>query len=145
MSETVTLIYRRSYTIGSILIRLASWFGPYSHVGAITPDGKYVIEATISKGVTKTTLSEFEKKSSKSKIVLTQCPNPDKFYQFLEDQIGKPYDWGSIFGIVSREKWDSPDKWQCAELIEVALKYSGRCRFRREVHRITVDQSYIVK
>lgn len=144
MESTVTLIYRRSHTLGSILIRLASWFGPYSHVGAITPDGAYVIEASV-KGVRKIPLKDFESYSSKSKIVRVECPNPSKFYEFLEAQIGKPYDWGAIFGIVSRNDWESPIKWYCSEMIEAALKYAGRCRFRREVHRITVDQSYIVK
>lgn len=142
--KTVTLIYRRSLTLGSFLIRLSSWFGPYSHVAAITPGGDYVVEASIH-GVRKIPLEKFEKSSSNFKIVQVYCPHPDKFYSFLNDQIGKPYDWGAIAGIIAREDWDSDTKWYCSELIEAALKYAGRDRFRKDINRITVDQSYIVK
>jgi hypothetical protein len=139
-------IYRRSHTIGSVLIRLASWFGPYSHVGVLTADGSHVIEASAFKGVVRIPLTLFIQGSSKYEVQEIECPNPDKGLAFIEAQIGKPYDWGAIFGMVARQhSWEDVSKWYCSELLEATIQAAGRRRVRIGFGRITVDQSYIIE
>lgn len=48
-----------------------------------------------------------------------------KFWEFLAQQHGKPYDWMGLLGVAWRTKLQDPDKWFCSELIQAALDYAG--------------------
>lgn len=48
----------------------------------------------------------------------------DTFWTFMEAQIGKPYDWIGILGILSSRDWRQPDSWFCSELVAAALEQS---------------------
>lgn len=142
----ITAIYRRSHNLGSLLIRIGSWWGPYSHVGVLTEEGEYVIEASALKGVVKVPVKKFLDAASKYEYVEIECPDPSEGYAFAEAQIGKPYDWGAVLGLIAREYgWADTSKWYCSELLEATLAAAGRLRVRRDAHKINVDQSYIIK
>lgn len=49
----------------------------------------------------------------------------DKFWRFLTDQIGKPYDWTAIWGFAFDRDWRQDDAWICSEAICAALEHSG--------------------
>ena len=49
----------------------------------------------------------------------------DSFHSFLRTQVGKPYDFLAIAGIVAQRDWQSDDRWFCSELIASALCHSG--------------------
>jgi hypothetical protein len=49
----------------------------------------------------------------------------DKFYAFLRDQIGKPYDDKAVIGLGLGRDWRSPDSWFCSELDAAALCACG--------------------
>ena len=55
-----------------------------------------------------------------------QGPQAEKFGTFLDNQIGKPYDWRAIlsFGLGERD-WRAPDSWFCSELQAAALEAAG--------------------
>lgn len=49
----------------------------------------------------------------------------DAFERFLLDQIGKPYDYAGIAGLVLGRNWRNPDSWFCSELQAAALEHAG--------------------
>lgn len=46
------------------------------------------------------------------------------FWNFLDEQNGKPYDWLGIFGVVSDRDLEDPDRWFCSRLIFAALLWA---------------------
>ncbi len=42
--------------------------------------------------------------------------------KFCLDQLGKPYDWTAVCGIVLRRDWREPDSWFCSELCCACLE-----------------------
>ena len=50
----------------------------------------------------------------------------DGFHTFLRAQIGKPYDFEAILGIVAQRDWRKDKAWMCSELKRnpVILKHS---------------------
>lgn len=140
--KSIRAIYRRSRSIPSFLIRAFTWGSYWSHVGILGADG-HVIEASGWHGVVKTPLGEFLAKASEYECVDIYCPDPERALTFSEAQVGKPYDWGAVFGIVFRRNWAEDDSWFCFELLEAALVAGSRVRFREGINRITGNLSYL--
>lgn len=62
----------------------------------------------------------------------------EEFYDFLHDQVGKPYDMTAIEGLVLGRDWREPDSWICSELIAAALEACGYFpRLSSSVNHIT--------
>lgn len=137
--ETIPVIFGKSWNIFGVLIRLFTW-SRWSHVGAITPDGKFVIEASGTLGVVETPIEEFKRRYTQYEI--TQIPVRDRgfAYRFLRGEIGKPYDRLAILGIFFRRDWQQTDAWFCSELIARASQM-----FRRShISRITQEDVYCI-
>lgn len=47
------------------------------------------------------------------------------FYNFLRDQLGKPYDVTAIAGLAFNRDWRETDSWFCSELVTAALEFCG--------------------
>jgi uncharacterized protein YycO len=47
------------------------------------------------------------------------------FYDFLGQQVGKPYDKLAVLGLGIDRDWRSDDKWFCSELVMAALEHAG--------------------
>lgn len=140
----VRVVYARSRDPGSLLVRAASWWAPWSHVGLVTPEGT-VIEARALHGVVETPLADFERRVSAHRIVEVACPDPDAALEFARSQIGSGYDWGAVVAFISRRLGRGTEtRWQCAELVEMALKVGGARRWRVPVDRVTPRQSWMV-
>jgi hypothetical protein len=58
-------------------------------------------------------------------VVCSACAEAE-FWQFLQEQNGKPYDWRAIlsFGLGERD-WREQDSWFCSELLCRALEVAG--------------------
>jgi uncharacterized protein YycO len=100
----------------STLIRWATW-DRFSHVGLVSPDRSAVIEATHGVGVREVPFDEFMLRDG---VELRMIPHsdPDDVWARARSQIGKPYDWADVYGILFRQKnWQDTDAWSCAELI----------------------------
>ena len=71
----------------------------------------------------------------------------DKFWKFLLDQNGKPYDWRAIvsFGLGERD-WQEPDSWFCSELQVAAGLAAGFWSIPSETHidRIDPGSAYLL-
>lgn len=51
--------------------------------------------------------------------------NAVAFADFLQKQIGKPYDEKAIVAFALGRDWHNPDAWFCSELVAAALEQSG--------------------
>ena len=60
-----------------------------------------------------------------SKVEQFNGPNIDKAYEWALTQVGKPYDFSAITGIVLNRNWHNESKWFCSELVVVAFEKGG--------------------
>lgn len=138
----IKVLFCSNYNIGSLLIRLFT-FSKWSHVGIVLDDNT-VIDATGGKGVSVHSMHEFISKYRSIEEVSISIPDPIAAKAFLVDQIGKPYDFTALFGLVLQRDWQEPDSWFCSELLEASLVAGGRKRFKDSVSRIVPKESYAV-
>lgn len=48
-----------------------------------------------------------------------------RFWGFITNQLGKPYDRWAILGFITGRNWRETDSWICSELQAAALEYAG--------------------
>lgn len=135
------LVFSRSRTVGSLLIRAACW-SPFSHCGIWTEDGT-VIEATWPQGVREVGLATFVKHATHWEFVDIDVPNEAAGIAWGRSQIGKPYDVWGVIGLGLRRNWQADDAWWCSEFMEMLVAKAERPRFRRDAHRLTPYHSWI--
>jgi hypothetical protein len=112
--------------------RLISWFsaGHLSHVDAVLPDGRLLGARSDKVGgappgvrIRPPDYVHFARK------VALSMPATDSqmtaFYDFLQRQIGRPYDMSAIWGFVFGRDWRETDSWICSELQAAALEAAG--------------------
>lgn len=143
--QTITVIYSRSRTLAAALIRLASWWGPWSHCGIVHKG--YVIESLALKGgVVATPLQEVIDRSSLHEIVDVEVTDADAGLHWAWGTVGAPYDWMGVLAIPFRaRRLASSRRWYCSEHVETALRIAGAHRWRDRTHRlhgISPNQSY---
>lgn len=114
----------------------------WNHVAAILPDNEHIIHATFKHGVVIDKLSRYDNVSTE--IIDIPLPDEEAAVRFLNAQLGKKYDLTALFAIFFRRNWQKDDRWFCSELVEMAVKASGKNRFRDEVSRITPHQIWSV-
>jgi uncharacterized protein YycO len=113
---------------------------------AVLLDDNTVIEAAAFKGVVRGSFENFTKIYDRVIIQDLPLPNEEAAINFLLEQIGKPYDWTAIFGIVFRNgKWTDLDSWFCSELVEAAVKAGGLDRFKEDISRIIPQYCWVLK
>ena len=118
---------------GSALLRIGL-MSDWSHV-AIEIDN-IVYDATPIHGVSKWSVDEFVKKYQKCNFIAIEISNDLSTKCFLENQLGKKYDWSAIFAFPFRASWNVPDKWFCSELAASALLHGG-FMVKLPTHRVT--------
>ena len=93
-----------------------------SHVDAVMQDGG-LLGAKLLGGVC------IRKNQGFDKSLIVELPTTpeiyDKFYNFCQNQIGKPYDLVSLWAFVIERDITDDDSWFCSELIVVALDKAG--------------------
>lgn len=61
------------------------------------------------------------------------------------NQIGKPYDWTALFGLLLHRDWQEDDSWFCSELVAWAFAQGGDPLFRPEaLHRVTPQHLWML-
>jgi uncharacterized protein YycO len=104
--------------------------GGYNHVSIVLDDGR-IIEAYPFKGV-RVRNDIFESMHPKTAIDIFEVyttPEQDEIIKdFLMNQIGKKYDYHSVFGFVfytTEEGRRQSGRWMCSELVFAAFKQVG--------------------
>lgn len=108
-----------------------------SILGAVTG---YTPPWTFNGGVKITSLRSRTLSPSTHHYMLLNIDLPDESaaLNFALDQVGKPYDWTSIFGMVFfRRRWQDPDKWFCSELVAAACVAGGLTPSQKASYRVT--------
>lgn len=113
--------------------QVIEWYdhGRFAHVDVVLPSGKLLgarseVIGDVPAGVQVRPASYLSNTVSTLKVNL-ECTDEvsNRFYQFVSEQIGKPYDWEAIVGFVAGRQWMQPDSWFCSELVAAGLVQSG--------------------
>lgn len=137
------LLFTRSHTIGSLLIRLVTWSN-FSHVDIVLEGGS-ILGAEAGKGVSKGDFDRQVRKASKAVTVEIPVLDLQAAIAFAKSQKGKPYDWLGVAGIGLHRDWQEPSKWSCAEFVAATLAKGGYSPFDAKFHhRITPQDLFML-
>lgn len=121
------------------IIRFFTW-SSYSHVGLVDLDAGLVLDAKLSTGgVTTYGVDKLYAAYHTLVFVEPPCDGADLWGSALK-QLGKPYDWGGIFGIVARRDWQDNDAWFCSEHVAWALSQHVDKLVDRKANRVTPEK-----
>lgn len=123
----------------SIMGEMIDWFtqGLVGHVDAVMPDGSLLgaqHEAGLGgklAGVQIRPGNYGDTSGMRHRMRVTfVCGDVEAnaFYDFLQSQIGKPYDTTAILAFVADRDWRRPEAWFCSELQAAALEHAGIIR-----------------
>ncbi len=109
-----------------------AWFssGHLSHVDCVLPDGSLLGARSDKCGGRPPGVQvrppNYEKWQRVVRAELDATPIQEKmYYDFLNKQIGKPYDKKAILAFVLNRDWRERDSWICSELQAAALESCG--------------------
>lgn len=139
----VTALFSRSHRPGSPIIRAADRWGQWSHCGLLMPDTT-VIEARAFYGVVRNPAEDFTGRATKWAARNIEVPNPEAAYAWIARQVGKGYDYGAVLANLLREDGQSPERFDCSELVESAILAGGRERFRCALWKLSPNQIFMV-
>lgn len=127
-SDTCILIGQ--YYGKSLLSRLIRWrtWSKVSHSAAFFagPQGYEVIEAWEGK-VRRQPWTTGHTPGTRIQLYRVGCTLEQRrlFYEFLNAQIGKRYDYTGILGFMLRARTESKESWFCSELVFAAARQAG--------------------
>jgi uncharacterized protein YycO len=121
-----------------MIARLIKWQsrGPFSH-GSVLLDDNTVIESVAGDGVRRVSLATYADQYAAGLIMTAVLDLTDAEYaravDFLESQLGKPYDYWGAIQFVTRGKQSNRHsrRWFCTELVYQMLVELGRPCFNR--------------
>jgi len=121
----------KGISLTSRLIRWWQWGFPYTHIAYCLdlsdPNDPIVVEAWWN-GVRHGKFSEVHTPGTEFAVYSVQVTGKqkEKIEEFLQRQLGKPYDWLGILGFPLRSlKLERKDRWFCSELVFTAFKQAG--------------------
>jgi hypothetical protein len=126
----ISQLFVRGHDAGANLIQ---WFGHgalFSHVDSILPDGRLLGSRSDWVGGAPPGVQPRDRayvQGSKTLRVDLVCSDlvTGRYYEFVNSQIGKPYDVEGILGFISGRDWQQDDAWFCSELNASGLEKSG--------------------
>ena len=118
----ITIRFVAGNDLTSRVIRLAEYGFWATHVETLMPDGSLLGAHAIG-GVQARPKGYDRGKFWKQLFVpIPATPEQtDGFHTFLRAQIGKPYDFEAILGIVAQRDWRKDKAWMCSELVAAGL------------------------
>jgi hypothetical protein len=121
MKNVFEINFYHGVTIFSRLIRFRTW-SEISHVSVTTPQG-LTYEAVPMHGVVRHSgLDAFHTPGTQVEVFRFPIhdPGPGRIeagIQWLNEQVGKGYDYRGIAGFLARKNINNTDKWFCSELV----------------------------
>jgi uncharacterized protein YycO len=126
MNTALAAYYGKSF--GSWVIRFRTW-SKVTHVALVDLETMRTCEAW--KGSVQIVGSPMELHTPGTHIAFYELKDElselqeQELWGFLEEQEGKPYDWGAILGFGLRRNKEDPNKWFCSELAAAAYELVG--------------------
>jgi uncharacterized protein YycO len=122
----ITLQFVGNDSLGS---RLIEWYdhGQYSHVDTVLPDGSLLgarddVIGSIPAGVQIRPAGYVIGDRMKRVTVPCSDAREQNYYDFVEAQIGKPYDEKAIAAFFTGRDWRDESAWFCSELVAAGLE-----------------------
>ncbi|MDE2096293.1 MAG: hypothetical protein KGL39_03540 [Patescibacteria group bacterium] len=125
----------------------------FSHVDIVYPDGTLVgarddfhvdWKGKYNTGVQRRP-ADYANFSVRERVVVPVTPDEQRvIYQFLDAQIGKPYDESAIAGFVLGRDWRSPRAWFCSELGAAAFEHANVVQVLTPESKITPNDYYLL-
>lgn len=130
------MMFTRSNLVGSCLIRWVTW-SDYSHCAVLINDNQILHADT--HGVRVEDITALQARSKSWMIVEFECDDPQAVIDACLTQVGKPYDYTGIVGILFRNvDLQDDSKWWCSEIPAYGGDKSNQPFFQTEyMHRIT--------
>jgi uncharacterized protein YycO len=119
--------------------------GAVTHVEFVIKDGSYTIGARADGGVQARPINYA--KFNLDLRFQTQCTDEqyNAAMDFLDEQIGKPYDFIDIAAIAIDRNWRDPAKWICSELWAATMEQAGLIgKMHSSINLFTPQDSLIV-
>ena len=112
--------------------QVIEWFGGgplFSHVDTVLPDGQ-LLGARLDGGVQTRPVGYFgDLKTLRIDLVCSDLAT-GRYLEFIQSQLGKPYDSTGILSFVTGRDWQEDDSWFCSELVASGLEKCGFFSFR---------------
>lgn len=102
---------------GGAFSTLIGWFShsQFAHVDLALDDGS-LIGARLKGGVQRRPAGYANFARTKAIEIAVENDAAAAAFEFLNGQIGKPYDWTAIAGFAAGRDWRDADSWFCSEL-----------------------------
>lgn len=144
MPGVVTVLVGRSNTFGGEIIRMFDngVSHRWSHGAIVLPSMVYVVDSRAFHGVQQRALDDFAQGYPVFNALDFEVPDPETGYAWLDQQVGKGYDYLAILGRLARRGWQEDSRWHCWELVEAFLSACGLQRWRDEPQRITPNMGW---
>lgn len=142
--------------VSSTLIATWQKDGWATHVEAVMPDGSGWIGAQTTTSKPKYIAAGVYNRpinyDSGTKIIREQYititdatpEQSDDFYKFMVSQIGKPYDYLALAGLILGRDWRSEKSWFCSELIAFALEVAKYWKLTSDSNHIDPRDLYLI-
>lgn len=129
---------RLQFVLGaSYASRAIAWFSAggrsgFSHVDCVLPDGRLLGARADKHGEVPAGVQvrppDYEKWAKRVVFELdARSDQEQRYYDFLNAQLGKGYDHLAIVGFITGRSWTETDTWICSELQAAALMGAGLC------------------
>lgn len=133
------IVLCKNRSIGSAFLRFAMW-SRWSHSAIVDREAGVVYDSTlIHGGCRKWTCEEFARKYPHMEMRGLDVPPIKEVAAaaWLEEQVGKGYDWTALVGFLFRRDWQEDDVWFCSEHSETFRSLFAAPLFRLDAGRIT--------
>jgi uncharacterized protein YycO len=129
------LLFLRRNTAACYLIRAATW-SSWSHVACVF--GSVAYEAKAKCGVRTVHINSVLDGAADHAWAESPC-NTEAARRFLDAQVGKPYDWTAVAGIMLHRDWQEDDSWFCSELAAAASRAGYVSLINKPTNRVTPE------
>jgi len=147
--SAIVLQFVEGTGLGSGMIR---WFGhgSYSHVDAVLPDGSLLgARSDVIDGIPAGVQIRPADYVAKEKVTRISLPatheQTREFYQFMHDEIGRPYNKIGILAFVVNANWTSIGAWFCSQLVTAKLM---SCKWLRHLsepaNKVDPDDLFLI-
>jgi hypothetical protein len=118
----------------AISSKAIAWFGSgkFSHVDCVLPDGRLLGIRSDKVGgkppgvqIRPPDYAVFDVRVRMKIHTIRAYDQEQRYYDFLYDQIGKPYDNTAIWAFFVDRNWRQADSWICSELQAAAGEHAG--------------------
>jgi uncharacterized protein YycO len=109
----------RGNSIPARAIQMFTW-GYWNHVELYTKTGYLGAQPEGGYQIRPYNYTKFDKEIFRG--IELDAAKEANFWQWQYAQIGKPYDWTAILGLVAHRDWQEDDQWFCSEAVAAGFE-----------------------